>query len=102
MSLLLRTVQKESERIDYLLAAYQKQLDDLPKGSIVIKTVGQNVYYYLKYRTGKKVFTDYLGKEGEKVQCVRLALEKRRHIESMIAHFKSEQILANRLLEGNV
>ena len=35
----------------------------MPKGSVVAKTVGQNVYYYLKYRNGKKVFTDYLGKE---------------------------------------
>ena len=81
-----------------MLAAYSRELDNLPKGSVVTKTVGRNNYFYLKYRDGKKVFTDYLGREGEKVQTVRSQLEKRRHIEAMIAHLQSEQLLANKAL----
>jgi len=100
MSLMLRTVQKEKERITHMLAAYERRLDDLPKGSVSAKTIGNNVYYYLKYRDGKKVLTDYLGKDGDKVNEIRSAIEKRRHIEAMIAHLKSEQSLANRVLEG--
>ena len=98
MSLVLYTVQKEKERVEYMLAAYSRELDDLPRGSVVTKTVGQNNYFYLKYRDGKKVFTDYLGKDGEKVRTVRSQLEKRRHIEAMIAHLQSEQFLANKVL----
>ena len=102
MSFVLRTVQKEKERIEYMLELYGNQLTDLPKGSVVEKVVGQNVYFYLKYRDGKKTVTDYLGKDGEKVQSVRAELEKRRHIEAMITHLKSEQSLANKVLGGKI
>jgi hypothetical protein len=100
MSLLFRTVQKEKERIDYMLSAYERQLDGLPKGSVTTKAVGDNVYYYLKYRNGKKVLTDYLGKDNDKVDAVRSALEKRRHIEAMITHLRAERTLANKVLKG--
>ncbi|NJD02262.1 MAG: hypothetical protein FIA99_06620 [Ruminiclostridium sp.] len=99
MSLLIRTVQKEKERIDYMLSKYLQQLKELPKGSITTKRVGTNTYYYLKYRNGKKVFTDYLGKDGERVQRVRAELERRNHIEAMVAHLRIEQSLVDRVLE---
>ena len=100
MSLMIRTVEKEKTRIDYMLTSYLKQLEGLPKGSIVSKTAGKNVYYYLKYRIGKKVFTDYLGKEGEKVASFRENLDKRRHIEAMIANLQSDLVIATKVLEG--
>ena len=102
MSLVLYTVQKEKERIEYMITAYKRELDSLPKGSVVVKTVGRNNYFYLKYRDGKKVFTDYVGKAGEKVQTVRSQLERRRHIEAMIAHLQSERLLVNKVLEANL
>ncbi len=100
MSLLVRTVQKEKERIEYMLNKYLQQLKELPKGSITAKNVGTNTYYYLKYREGKKVFTDYLGKDSERVQNIRTELEKRHHIETMITHLRTEQALASKVLEG--
>ena len=100
MSLLVRTVQKEKQRIDRMLDAYNKQLNDLPRGTVAEKKSGKNVYYYLKYRDGGKVVSKYLGKDGEKVSQVRSLLEKRRHVEAMIKHLREEQALATRLLEG--
>ena len=97
---MLRTIQKEKNRVDYMLASYIEQLETLPKGSVIAKTVGQNVYYYLKYRSGKKVVSDYLGKDGEKVSAVRADIEKRRHIETMIAQLQAEQRVAVKALEG--
>ena len=97
---MLRTIQKEKNRIDYMLSSYMEKLESLPKGSIVSKTVGQNIYYYLKYRDGKKVFSDYLGKDGEKLNAVRIKLEKRRHIETMIAQLQSEQSIADKVFGG--
>jgi len=97
---MLRTIQKEKNCIDYMLASYLEQLETLPKGSVIAKTIGQNVYYYLKYRNGKKVFSDYLGKNGEKVAAVRAELEKRRHIETMVAQLQAEQRVAAKVLEG--
>ena len=54
---------------------------------------------YLKYRVGKKVYTDYLGKEGEKVAGIRAGIEKRRHIEAMIANLQTELAIAKKMLE---
>jgi len=100
MSLLVRTVQKEKQRIDRMLDAYNTQLNDLPRGTVAEKKSGKNVYYYLKYRDGGKVVSKYLGKSGEKVSEVSSLLEKRRHVEAMIKHLREEQALATRLLEG--
>ena len=100
MSLMLRTVQKEKERVDYMIVAYEQQLNRLPKGSVTTKTVGNNTYYYLKYRDGKKVLTKYLGKDSEKVEQMRSELEKRRHIEAMVLYLRAERTLADKVLEG--
>jgi len=99
MSLMLRTIQKEKSRVDYMLDVYKSKLDTLPKGTIVSKTVGNNIYFYLKYRIGKKVFTDYLGKEDEKVASVRADLARRRHIEAMVANLQAELKIAAKVLE---
>lgn len=100
MNLLLRTIQKEKQRIDYMLNVYAGKLDELPKGSLSAKKSGNNVYYYLKYRAGQKVVTEYLGKDEAKIEQVRDQLEKRRHIEAMIKSLREEQELAGRVLEG--
>ena len=100
MSLLIRTIQKEKQRIDYMLNVYTERLDELPKGSVTVKKNGQNIYYYLKYRAGQKVITEYLGKDEEKVGQIRAQLEKRRHIEAMIKSLREEQVLACKVLEG--
>jgi hypothetical protein len=99
MSLMLNAIQKEKKRIDYMIASYLEQLETLPKGSVVAKTVRQNIYYYLKYRNGKKILTDYLGKDTERVDAVRAELEKRRHIERMIVRLQSERAIADKVLE---
>ena len=99
MNLLIRTVQKEKQRIDRMLAAYYKQLDELPKGSIAEKKSGQNTYYYLKYRDGQRVVSEYLGKDDINVNQIRTLLDKRRHVEVMVKFLREEQELASRVLE---
>lgn len=98
MSYILHTVQKDKEQLSRMLAIYQKQLENLPKGSVTEKIVGNNVYYYLKHRDGKKVLTEYLGKDGPVLEQTLSALDKRRHIEAMIAHLKKEVALADKIL----
>ncbi len=43
MNLLIRTVQKENERIEYMLSKYLQLLKELPKGSITEKNVGKTL-----------------------------------------------------------
>ena len=46
-----------------MLAKYQSELSILPKGAISEKKVGEKTYYYLKYRDGKKVISQYVSKK---------------------------------------
>lgn len=100
MNLIISTVLQEKRRIDYMLEKYQEALAGLPKGTFSEKLVNGNTYYYLKYRDGKKVISQYIRKQD--VGALRKQIEKRRHIETMIRSLQEEQELAARVLEGNV
>ena len=41
----------------------KKEISKLPKGSIKKRKIGNNYYFYLQYRDGKKVIQKYLGKQ---------------------------------------
>ena len=41
----------------------QKRLQILPKGSIKRRTISGKVYYYLQYRSGKKIIQKYIGRK---------------------------------------
>ena len=100
MNLIISTVLQEKRRIDYMLEKYQEALAGLPKGTLSEKLVNGNTYYYLKYRDGKKVISQYIRKQD--VGALRKQIEKRIHIETMIRSLQEEQELAARVLEGNV
>ena len=100
MNLLTRTIQKEKQRIEYMLNAYSKQLDELPKGSVAALKSGKNTYYYLKYRDGKRVRTKYIGKDEVTVNQMRALVDKRRHVEAMIKSLREEQALVCKALKG--
>lgn len=100
MNLIINIMLQEKQRIDYMLEKYQAQLINLPKGTIYEKPVGGNVYYYLKYRDGKKVVSKYISKKD--IENLRQQVEKRRHVEAMIKSLQEEQWLAEKVLEGNI
>ena len=97
MNMILTTITQEKKRIEYMLAKYQQEQDRLPKGSISEKVVGNRVYYYLKYREGKKVVSQYISKS--QIGEIREQIEKRKHIEAMIKSLQEELAIANKILE---
>lgn len=100
MSLIISTVRKEKQRIDYILEKYREMLEILPKGTISEKKVNGYTYCYLKYRDGKKVVSKYIGKND--IEFTREQIEKRRHVEAMIQSLTEEQKLAEKVLEGKI
>ena len=98
LNLILYTVTQEKQRIEYMLAKYQSELSALPKGTISEKMVGEKTYYYLKYRDGKKVVSQYISKK--EIENVRALVEKRRHIEAMVKSLQKEKAIADKVLEG--
>jgi len=55
---------------------YENEIKLLPKGTVILKKVGNHEYHYLKYREGKKTITDYIGKDKAKIKNVRSKLDK--------------------------
>lgn len=100
MNLIINTILQEKQRINYMLEKYQALLAGLPKGTISEKSVNGNIYYYLKYRDGKKVVSKYISKRD--IEGLRKQIEKRRHVEAMIKSLQEERRLAEKVLEGNI
>lgn len=97
MNLILTTIAREKERINYMLTKYREEYVRLPKGSISEKRAGDKTYYYLKYRDGKKVISQYIPKS--QIEEIRTQIEKRKHIEIMLKALQEELAIANRVLE---
>ena len=72
---------------------YSNKIIALPKGSLTTK----NDYYYLQYRIGKKVITDYIGKQKDEIEQ---KLEKRKHFEQMLCDLKKEHKAILKMLGG--
>ena len=100
VNMILTTIAHEKERIEYMLAKYQAEYDCLPKGSLSEKKSGNKTYYYLKYRDGKKVVSQYINKSG--IDEIRVQIEKRKHIEAMMKSLLEELAIANKVLEEKV
>lgn len=100
LNLILHTIRQEKQRIEYMLLEYQNELSSLPRGTISEKKVGEKTYYYLKYRDGKKVVSQYVGKK--EIDRVRALVEKRRHIEAIMKSLQEEKAIADKVLEGMV
>lgn len=95
--MILSTILKEKARIEYMLLKYREEYESLPKGAISEKKVGDKTYYYLKYRSGKKVISQYINKAT--VNEIKVQIERRKHIEIMIKSLQEELNIANRALE---
>jgi len=100
VSLILSIIKKEKPRNEYMRKYYKEKIASLPKGVIVEKQVGNHTYYYLKYRRGSKVITDYIGKESEKADEIRMKVEKRKHFEAMLSELNKEYEMIEKMLEA--
>lgn len=100
MTLLAQIVMEEKHRIERMIFEYEQALLALPKGTLVSKSVKSNSYYYLQYRQGKKTISKYVGKDPEKVEQVRVQIDRRKHIEAMLNALHNEYAQARKVLEG--
>ena len=83
-------LKEEKQRNIKMQEAYKKEIATLRKGSISKKTISGINYYYLKYRQKDKVKNDYIGKDEELVEKVRVEIEKRKHLQSLLKRLQVE------------
>lgn len=98
MRLLSNAIKKEHQRIVAMIALYENQLVDLPKGVMAIKKVKNNEYHYLQYRDGKKVVSKYIGNDEKRIDEIKNQIEQRKHIEAMLDMLNAELKQVNKLM----
>lgn len=82
MSVLDEVLIEEYKRASRVVAVLEKELAELPRGSVRTKRIGHNNYYYLQYREGSKVRSRYIPKE--KLEDVRQMVARRKENEAAI------------------
>jgi len=99
MSIIEGVLLEERERNLMMQKQYLLEISALPKGSIVKKSKKSGDYYYLTYRKGNKVVSDYLGKEAQKVQEVQQNINKRKYLEGLVKNLRSELKLITKVVK---
>ncbi|KPL13354.1 MAG: hypothetical protein AMS26_14725 [Bacteroides sp. SM23_62] len=85
MKVLKGILEEELQNSIRMKSQYEKALNELPKGSLVEKTIKNHKYYYLAVRERHKVKFIYKGKISEE--------EKRRYIETKKMRAKYRKLI---------
>ena len=83
-------LQEERKRNLEMQEVCRREISSLPKGTIIVKNVCGNKYYYLKYRQAEKVKTDYLGKDKEQIEMVKRKIEQRNEYKQTLKRLRTE------------
>ena len=90
--LILSVFKDELERTKRLISRYESEAENLPKGSVFKRKIGNNEYFYLNYREGKKVISKFLGKaESFDAAELREKIARRKELEKLLKKLHSEQ-----------
>ena len=89
-TVIYNTLKEEKQRNLEMQKTYVQEIELLPKGSIMTKTVSGHKYYYLRYRQGDKIKNDYIGKDEDVVAEILKEIEKRKYLQSVLKRLKLE------------
>lgn len=81
---------EEKQRNLQMQKSYADEIGKLPKGSVTIKKIGNKEYCYLKYRSGDKFISQYIGNCAENLEHLKMQVDKRRHFEKLLRELKAE------------
>jgi len=83
-------LKEEKQRNLEMQKIHSEELALLRKGSISQKRVGTKTYYYLKYRQGERVISEYIGSDPQVVKSIKLELERRKRLQAVMKRLKEE------------
>ncbi|MCL1982697.1 MAG: hypothetical protein FWG53_06410 [Clostridiales bacterium] len=90
---------EEKERNLDMQKSYIDEINDLPKGSVSVKKIGNKEYCYLKFRQGKKFISKYMGSASENAEQLSMQIEKRRHFEKLLRELKVEYEMISKIVK---
>ena len=90
MSIIKGVLEEEYERLKRMEIAYSSKINELPKGSIQIKTIKGRKYAYLMRREGKIVVSQYLNSNENQMNVLRKQIEQRKKFEKEIRQIRED------------
>lgn len=96
MPVLEEILEEEYERSVRLTRLMEEEIASLPKGSIRARKIGAHEYYYLNYRVGGKVRSDYVPLSD--VEDVRAKIARRKELQTALKEQSTAQKQINRAL----
>ena len=90
-SIIRETLIEERDRNQRAQRAYEAECAHLPRGSVTNRVRGNKSYCYLRYREGKKIRTDYVGRTEQVEEALRRQVARRKELEAVIARLKREE-----------
>lgn len=82
MTVLEEVLEEEYDRSIRLSGHVKEELATLPKGSVRTRNIKGHEYYYLNYRDGDKVRSDYI--PADQVDEVRQKVERRKQLKAVL------------------
>ena len=92
----------EYERTERMLMKYNQEISLLPKGSLLIRNIGNKKYAYLNYRKDSKPVSEFIGNaEVSAVFDLQERINKRKRLASLIKELVIEQKDLQKILKKN-
>lgn len=98
MSILDEVLKEEMERLKRIEVAYREEIDNLPKGYIMLKNINGKQYPYLQYRLADKIKSEYIKKH--QLEKIQKDLARRKKLEQAIKRVNSEKKKIERVLNN--
>ena len=80
--------------------AFQEEITQLPRGSLVVQGIRGNNYCYLKYRENGKVVSKYIGRAEDCQAELEQKIVRRRSLEESLRRIKRELNMIRRAVGG--
>lgn len=96
MSILEEVLLEEYDRSQRLCQAIRIEYDSLPKGSIRARVIRGHEYFYLNYRVGNKVKSDYV--PASEVEELKRKIQRRRELKIALDEQERSQLQIKRAL----
>ena len=93
-SVVAGVLQDELDRNRRMQARYRQEIAQLPKGSLYLRKINHQQYYYISIRQKDKIVAQYQGKSDDvKIPEIKQKIEQRKHYEAILKKLSNEEKL---------
>lgn len=84
-SIIKSVLKDEQQRLKQLATSLLQHLHQLPKGYLLQRKVGKQVYFYLSYRQKSRIQQDYRGKMSQKeVHQIKEQMKRKKQLRKQL------------------